>query len=83
MSTDTEQDLLLRFREAAALEHRLLWIEDFVASRPKTEDALACRRRWAVATLRFMQLIRANSAIAPFIETIREHLLAVHEGRAQ
>lgn len=82
MSTATDQDLLLRFREAAAVEHRLLWIEDYVSGKPATEDALSSRRRWTVATLRFMQLIRQNPALSPFVDTIRDHLLALHEGRA-
>ncbi len=73
------RDLHARFREAAAIEHRLIWLEDFVGNPPKTEDSAAVRGRWTVATLRFMQLIRQNPALAPFVDTIRDHLLSIHE----
>jgi hypothetical protein len=74
--------LLFIFREAAEIEHRLLWLEDWLLGERPTQDSLAFTQRWTIAVLRLLQLVRKNPRLEPYHAAIHRHLLALYEGQA-
>lgn len=77
--TDPE-DLLLRFREAAEIEHRLLELESWLIKRmPETADAQV--RHWRIASIRALKLIIRDRRLKPFNPDILAYLRLVFEAR--
>lgn len=73
--------LLLAFREAAEIEHRLLWLESWLVDRRPARGTWEWFLHFDRACLRLQKLLQLNSRLAPFENSIRAYLLQLHEGQ--
>lgn len=72
-------NLLVAFREAAEIEHRLIELERWLAhDRPK-RDTLAYWRKWTVCSMRLLKLVSSNPRLTPYHDAAHAYLLAIHE----
>jgi hypothetical protein len=68
-------ELLLRFREAATIEHRLLELETRISTTDHPQRGTVCVQR-------LLKLVSQNSALERFHDEAHEYLRLVREGRA-
>jgi hypothetical protein len=66
-------ELLAGFREAAAIEFRLLDVERFIQKAPAEPQT------WTIAVARLLKLLRKTPALEPFHEVCHGYLRAVFE----
>jgi hypothetical protein len=80
MPSASQTDLLLRFREAAAIEHRLLgletWLLTEIPANAKDQDY-----HWRIATVRALTLIIHNRQLKPYSEDILRYLRGAFESK--
>ncbi len=77
------ESLLFRFRRAAEIEHRLLWLEEWLARERPEPGTPEFWRRWTVCVMRLLRLISHNRRLAPWQDSIHAYLRALHEGRPE
>jgi len=75
-------DLLFKFREAAAIEFRLLSLEDWLTDNRPAPDSVEFWRKWSRANLRLLHLLNRNPALEPFRDICHRYLLAIHEAQS-
>jgi hypothetical protein len=80
MKRDAPSDqLLVRFREAAVLDRRLLELESWLQRDRQPYDSPEFWKKWIKAAWRLLRLVKINPSLEPHHDIAHRYLLAVHE----